>query len=142
MRRVHNIFEDIRAQPRAVVDGSNYGIIEYGALLFVSLYSPFGALPPFTSALAALEAGDGVPMLTLIGGKRSLPNCDTPPTDPPPTPEAGAAVMCGEGLGVGRSLNDIVQHIEELSELSALLMFGLALPGCPACMFRFCHFLH
>jgi len=105
----------------AVVNGSTYGIIEYATLkryLFQSLYSPFINLPSFTSALADLEAGDGLPMLSLLNSRKRLPNCKNPPTELEPLPEGGMAVACGDGVGAGRSLEDITQHLEELSELS------------------------
>jgi len=121
LKRVHNIFESIRSQPLAVVNGSTYGVIQYDFLkmfLFQGLYKPFAALPSFTSALAALEAGEGLPMLSLMGAIKSLPSCSSPPNAPISGSEGGTAVLCGEGLGAGRTLDDITQHLEGLSELS------------------------
>ncbi|KIJ43912.1 hypothetical protein M422DRAFT_228944 [Sphaerobolus stellatus SS14] len=120
-QRVHNVFEALRVQPFPVLNGSIYGILELGPvkkLLFQTLYNPFTFLPAFTKALAALEAGDGLPMFSLLQAGKPVPKCDKDPLVVLPLHEAGAAVACGDALGAGRDIESIAKHLEELSDLS------------------------
>ncbi|KIJ41487.1 hypothetical protein M422DRAFT_229571 [Sphaerobolus stellatus SS14] len=120
-RRVHNVFEGLRVQPLSVYNGSAYGVLEFGPVkryLFQLLYKPFAGLPPFTKAFAALEAGDGAPMLSLLQSGEFVPKCKKDPLIDIPVAEAGYAVRCGEGQGVQRDISAISKHLEELSRLS------------------------
>ncbi|KIJ43913.1 hypothetical protein M422DRAFT_252838 [Sphaerobolus stellatus SS14] len=121
--RVHNIFRGLRDQPLPVINGSIYGVLEYGDVklsLFRVLYQPFTYLLPFTKALAALEVGDGLPMFSLIKREEweTAPRCNKDPRIELRFAESGAPIACGDGLGAGRDLQSISKHLEELFEHS------------------------
>jgi len=74
-------------------------------------------------AMAALEKGDGRPMLDIYLQTRGKiqPTCPGNSTRSASMAiqEAGTAVMCGEGLKATRTLEAFMNYTEELEELSA-----------------------
>ncbi|GJJ06152.1 hypothetical protein Clacol_000341 [Clathrus columnatus] len=123
--RVEAIFESLRTKPIPVFNGTDYVVVDYQIaknLFFHGLYDPFILIGPYFDALAALEKGNGDPMLNEFRmGTGQSPKCgDVPKSSIVPITllEGGSAVRCGEGHGVGFSIDDLRVYLEELRELS------------------------
>ncbi|KAF8519876.1 hypothetical protein BU17DRAFT_65692 [Hysterangium stoloniferum] len=124
--RIQNIYNTIQATPLPVLgSNSTFGIISSGvlkSLWFRALYNPFTSLKAFMLAMAALEKGDGRPILDLhLQAKGKMqPTCPSNSTSAAsmPVQEAGHAVMCGEGLNATRTLEAFMNYTEELGKLS------------------------
>ncbi|KAF8577644.1 hypothetical protein K439DRAFT_1418020 [Ramaria rubella] len=120
--RVENIFASIKASPLPVFESpTSYGVVDYSLLkngLFQSLYAPFPLLSQFAYILAEVEKGNGRPALEYAESIKNQPKCGVPAIIPITRTEAGAAVMCGEGLGAGRDYNDVEVHLRKLRGLS------------------------
>ncbi|GJJ06210.1 hypothetical protein Clacol_000399 [Clathrus columnatus] len=122
--RVEAIFESLREKPIPAFNGTHYAVLDYKtvkSLLFTDLYKPFTSIGPFFDALAALEKGNGDPMLNQISAIRETPKCGGVPKSsivPVSIAEGGVAVRCGEGQGVGFTIGDLRTHFEELRNLS------------------------
>ena len=122
-RRLENILTTIKASPLPVLDetASSYAVVDYSMVkndLFRALYNPFKELTQYAYVLAALEKGDGRPALAYWKKLHEQPKCNSKPTIPADSLEAGIAIQCGEGEGAGRDFDDIVQQFEELSTIS------------------------
>ena len=142
-RRVENILTTIKDSPLPALDdsASTYGVVDYTMVksdLFRALYNPFTALTQYAHVLAALEQGDGRPALAYWQKFHPLPKCNPKPTLPPGNPEAGVAIRCGEGLGVGTEFEDVARYFEELSTISMFAdVWALGTRIECACVFSF-----
>jgi len=120
--KIDKVYYDIEAKPFPAINGADFAVIDTNVLKkiwFTSLYKPFPSMKDFIVALAALGKGDGKPMLALHQKTELKPKCSSSQNPVPVAiQEAGTAVMCGEGLDAGRTLEDIQKHILELRNLS------------------------
>ncbi|KZT36575.1 hypothetical protein SISSUDRAFT_1049722 [Sistotremastrum suecicum HHB10207 ss-3] len=123
--RIHSIIASLKTNPLPVVDGDNYGVVDYKLAwnaVFRVLYSPYKAFPGLASALADIEKGDGRALYRL--GKKPENSfecqCGDGPQPELQVMETTLAVACGDGEDVtGENLKDLERFYEELSEMSS-----------------------
>ncbi|KAF8482305.1 Alpha/Beta hydrolase protein [Gautieria morchelliformis] len=122
-RRVENILMSIKASPLPVVDGSGagYGVVDYTMVkndLFRALYKPFAELNKYAHVLAAIERGEGRPALAYRQRFESPPSCNSLPTLPTASQDAGVAIRCGDAPGGKHDLPHIAHRFYQLSQIS------------------------
>lgn len=127
--RIDAILDNLKTRPlylRHSNDSSNFDTVDYASVksvIFQSLYRPYLKFENLTLALAALERGDGVPILKMQDETTHLAcKCSSSGkegfADTENAEEAQMAIACGDGDIVKDTLEDVKRYHERTSEIS------------------------
>ncbi|KAJ7663541.1 Alpha/Beta hydrolase protein [Mycena rosella] len=118
----------VRAHPVPVVTPTAYGVVDYSLLrsaLFTSFYVPYTLWAPLAQGLAALEAGDGAPLFSLLQTAPPFA-CDCS-ADPVPfhlnNGEAITAIQCGDAVEVPDSIEELRAYVDNAAKTSEFVEF-------------------
>lgn len=120
--RLDALYASIKRQPVPVFSPSQYGTVDYSMLrqvIMSSLTSPYDSFPALAQALAALEKGDGGPMLQMGASGEQL-QCDCPGNNDAISGvlglEAQDAISCTDGTPVEDGLDQLQAFYEETAK--------------------------
>ncbi|KAJ6509651.1 Alpha/Beta hydrolase protein [Mycena vulgaris] len=126
--RLTALTASIRAQPVPVVTPTAYGIVDYALLrnaLFTSFYVPYILFAPLAAGLAALEAGDGTILFSIMQTAPPF-ECDCSNSTVPfhlNNGEAVVAIQCGDAVEVTDSIEELRTFYDKAAQTSEFVEF-------------------
>ncbi|KAJ6610174.1 Alpha/Beta hydrolase protein [Mycena sp. CBHHK59/15] len=127
--RLAALTASIRAHPVPVVTSTSYGIVDYSLLrttLFTSFYVPYILFAPLAQGLAALEAGDGSVIYSILQAQPFECDCSSSNATEAfhlNNGEAVYAVQCGDGAPVRDSIAELRAFYENAARTSGFAEF-------------------
>jgi hypothetical protein len=119
--RLSKLFDAVHARPVPVINGDEYGVIDYSflrSIVFLSLYFPYRFFEPLAEALASLEAGDGNKLSKFLPQYAAIPEC-LPKPYYSTSPDAGLAIICTDGDKVRDSPQEFASYYRDLLKSSS-----------------------
>ncbi|KAJ7109566.1 hypothetical protein C8R43DRAFT_1043130 [Mycena crocata] len=127
--RLAALTASIRARPVSVVLPTGYGIVDYSLLrsaLFTSFYVPYILFGPVAQGLAALEAGDGSILFSIMQRGPAF-ECFEGGNDTVPfhlnNGEAVVAIQCGDAVEVTDSVEELRAWYNTAAQTSQFVEF-------------------
>ncbi|KAJ7474199.1 TAP-like protein-domain-containing protein [Mycena latifolia] len=126
--RLAALTASIRTNPVPVVTPTAYGIVDYSLLrsaLFTSFYVPYILFAPIAQGLAALEAGDGSILFSILQTAPPFA-CDCSADQVPfhlNNAEAVVAIQCGDGIEVTDSVEQLREFYKNAAKTSEFVEF-------------------
>ncbi|TEB34821.1 hypothetical protein FA13DRAFT_1788447 [Coprinellus micaceus] len=120
-RNLTKLHESVRREPVTVKTDSFYGVVNYSLLrgvIFSALYSPYRAFQPVADALAQLAAGDGAPLLSLLGAAPYKCSCNPFEHIRDAVRDGQTTLVCNDGDEVPNSLEELEEYYEGLVKVS------------------------
>lgn len=143
--RFDDVFRSLTQQPVAVFDNStgDYVVIDYAGaklMFFDALNRPFsGQMELLFEALAALEKGNGEPMLRMLI-RAPPPKCGgSMQSDVTPNQflDGAFAIRCGDSPLVDSSIEEVLEYLMELKKVSVFAdLWAQIRVGCSYVFFR------